>query len=80
MTTTRLDVEKAVEGEGLKRSHSCSEMRRRTVLAEWELVTTTTTSTQVIVTEAATTASQNDDNTSKDSWVLARNLQIYCRV
>ena len=78
MTTTRLDVEKAVGAEGLKRSHSCSEMRRRTVLAEWELVTTTTTSTQVIVTEA--TASQNDDNTSKDSWVLARNLQIYCRV
>jgi len=55
-------------------------MRRRTVLAEWELVTTTTTSTQVIVTEAAATASQNDDNTSKDSWVLAQNLQIYCRV
>ena len=46
----RLDVTKTLrEGLSLRRSHSCSEMRRRTVLAEWEVVTTT--STEVIVTE-----------------------------
>ena len=49
-TVTRLSVTKNFgDGQSLRRSHSCAEMRRRMVLTEWEVVTNT--KTEVTVTE-----------------------------
>ena len=65
-TLNRLSVEKTL-GDGLllKRSHSCSEMRRLMVLTEWEVVTTT--NTEVTVTETGPSAQHVEKSVSSEN-------------
>ena len=76
---TRLDVTKTLgEGLSLRRSHSCSEIRRRTVLAEWEVVTTT--SMEVIVTETGATSQHTDQGTSSSEKQTKQDASKQSRV
>jgi len=68
-TVTRLSVAKRPEdGLSLKRSLSCGEMRRRTVLTEWEVVTTT--NTEVIVTETGPTPQRMGNGTLSENEIF----------